>query len=126
MIGHGSKLVEEGRAKCPDRLEEPFALLKWTAKAEGDSNCRRPSREGHETRNGCQCVRSCGGEFAVQAEHFARPVERVSDQPYSSGPTECSWNLKSVTIPKLPPPPRTPQNRSVCSLALAVSTSPRQ
>ena len=38
--------------------------------------------------------------------------------------TGCSRYSKDVTTPKLPPPPRSAQNRSGCSSALAVSTSP--
>ena len=34
-----------------------------------------------------------------------------------------SWKINSVTTPKFPPPPRTPQNRSAFSFAFAVSIS---
>src|SRR4029450_3888470 len=40
------------------------------------------------------------------------------------GPTEVRRNSNSVTMPKFPPAPRTPQNRSLCSVALALSSSP--
>src|ERR671925_598191 len=35
------------------------------------------------------------------------------------GPTGCSANRKEVTTPKLPPPPRSAQNRPGCSSAAA-------
>ena len=40
------------------------------------------------------------------------------------GPSGLSRNSNSVTIPKLPPPPRTPQNRSAFSCSLARTNSP--
>ena len=39
-------------------------------------------------------------------------------------PTSCSRNRNEVTTPKLPPPPRSAQNRSGCSSALARTTRP--
>src|SRR5712691_11127604 len=44
--------------------------------------------------------------------------------PASTGPTRCSRYSKEVTTPKFPPPPRTPQKRSACSVALAVRNWP--
>ncbi len=45
--------------------------------------------------------------------------------PHStSGPTGWSRNSKWVTMPKLPPPPRSAQKRSGCSEAPARTTSP--
>src|SRR5919204_671168 len=44
--------------------------------------------------------------------------------PVIVGPTACSRYSNAVTTPKLPPPPRSPQNRSLFSSALAVSTRP--
>ena len=38
--------------------------------------------------------------------------------------TGCAWNRKLVTTPKLPPPPRSAQNRSGCCVSLAVTTLP--
>ena len=42
---------------------------------------------------------------ASSAGHATSPARMV-------GPSGCSSNVKSVTTPKLPPPPRRPQNRS--------------
>ena len=42
----------------------------------------------------------------------------------TSGPTGWRRNSKRVTTPKLPPPPRSAQKRSGCSVALARTTSP--
>src|SRR5207302_1976742 len=44
--------------------------------------------------------------------------------PASTGPTGCNRYSNEVTTPKLPPPPRRPQNRSGFSSALAVKNSP--
>ena len=41
-----------------------------------------------------------------------------------SGPPRSRRNSNSVTMPKLPPPPRTPQKRSAFSVSLAVTSSP--
>ena len=41
------------------------------------------------------------------------------------GPSGFSLNSNSVTMPKLPPPPRTPQKSSVFSSSLALTSSPR-
>ena len=38
--------------------------------------------------------------------------------------TSCSWSVKEVTTPKLPPPPRIAQKRSGCSSAFAVTNVP--
>jgi hypothetical protein len=40
------------------------------------------------------------------------------------GPTGCSENRNEVTTPKLPPPPRSAQNRSGCSSADARTMLP--
>ena len=42
----------------------------------------------------------------------------------TSGPSGCSSKVNEVTIPKLPPPPRSAQYRSGWELADAVRTSP--
>ena len=58
---------------------------------------------------------------------------RSTSAPFSSGQkigppytvaTGCARNRNDVTTPKLPPPPRTPQNRSAFSSALAVTNRP--
>src|ERR671930_564949 len=48
---------------------------------------------------------------------MARPARTI-------GPSSCRRNSNSVTIPKLPPPPRMPQNRSSFSRSLARTTLP--
>ena len=40
------------------------------------------------------------------------------------GSTGCSWNSNEVATPKLPPPPRSPQNRSWFCWLLAVRNLP--
>src|SRR5262249_57013224 len=40
-------------------------------------------------------------------------------RPASTGPTGYKRYSKEVTTPKFPPPPRTPQKRSACSVSLA-------
>ena len=42
----------------------------------------------------------------------------------TSGPTGCSRSSSAVTTPKLPPPPRSAQNSSGCSSAMARTGSP--
>ena len=48
----------------------------------------------------------------------------ITARNITSGPTGCSWNSNEVTTPKLPPPPRTAQKRSLFSAALAVRSRP--
>lgn len=53
----------------------------------------------------------------------------VADAGHAVGPqmtlrTGCSRNVNEVTTPKLPPPPRSAQNRSGCSDSDAVTTRP--
>ena len=45
---------------------------------------------------------------------------RSAGPPSTVGPTACRRYSNDVTTPKLPPPPRTAQNRSAFSSALAV------
>jgi hypothetical protein len=54
----------------------------------------------------------------------ARSAGCITIPPRTIGPTGCSRNVKLVTIPKLPLPPRRPQNRSGLSSADAVTTRP--
>ena len=44
--------------------------------------------------------------------------------PPRTVPTCASWNVNSVTMPKLPPPPRMAQNKSAFSFSEAVTISP--
>ncbi len=44
--------------------------------------------------------------------------------PVRTGPTWWSWYSNDVTTPKLPPPPRRPQNRSAFSSLLACTSRP--
>src|SRR5216683_7365575 len=45
-------------------------------------------------------------------------------QSTSTVPAGCTWNSNEVTTPKLPPPPRRPQNKSSFRKALAISSWP--
>ena len=54
---------------------------------------------------------------ASSAGHATRPARIV-------GPSGCSSKVKSVTTPKLPPPPRSPQNRSGFSVSEARTIEP--
>ena len=58
-------------------------------------------------------------------EHRLRVLGGKSNSATSARvPTSCSRNSNPVTMPKLPPPPRRPQNSSGFSVRLAVTTSP--
>ena len=54
---------------------------------------------------------------ACSIGHTTMPASTV-------GPRGCSSKVKLVTMPKLPPPPRRPQNRSAFSSSLATTNSP--
>ena len=60
---------------------------------------------------------------------YAESTSSVCSSGHSVGPpttseTGCAWKVNSVTTPKLPPPPRSAQNRSAFSSALAVTRCP--
>ena len=63
------------------------------------------------------------------SSRYQRITSAVSAKSYSTGPpmivpcSPMSWqrNVNEVTTPKLPPPPRSAQNRSGCEFSLAVT-----
>ena len=89
---------------------------------------RRERVAGRHRRVGEEAVelaRGGGEELAVRRQHLgaaARPA-RTSGR---RSPCSTSWrrNSNAVTTPKLPPPPRSAQNRSGCSSLLACTSSP--
>jgi hypothetical protein len=54
----------------------------------------------------------------------AAPSTAKVSVPKTTPSSGCASNTKVVTTPKLPPPPRSAQNRSGFSSASAVTTSP--
>ena len=69
------------------------------------------------------------GIFAANSRYLRSTVGASSNEntsrPHSTwGPTGCSLNSKRVTTPKLPPPPRSAQNSSGFSVALATTCLP--
>ena len=54
----------------------------------------------------------------------ARSIGNTVSPACTIGPSGCRRNSNSVTMPKLPPPPRMPQNRSACSRSVARTTLP--
>jgi len=79
--------------------------------AGGASGARTSRRTGPESVSGSP-DRSAAPRGASSRGCTIRPES-------TSGPTGCSRNSNDVTMPKLPPPPRMPQNRSGCSEAVA-------
>ncbi len=72
---------------------------------------------------------ACRGASALRSRQRATADAASATGKSSSAltarvPVTCSWNSNSVTMPKLPPPPRSPQNSSVFSSAEARTTSP--
>ncbi len=69
---------------------------------------------------------SSSGACGMSSRTSAAPPSLCVERPRASArrptvPTGCSRNMNDVTTPKLPPPPRSAQNRSGCSSALAVT-----
>ena len=58
-------------------------------------------------------------EVAVEARRgrCRSPRGRSACPPRITGGSGCSWKWNAVTMPKLPPPPRRPQNRSAFSVS---------
>jgi len=74
-------------------------------------------------------IDSSSGAASAQSRHprsasGAGSIGNIISPASTIGPSRCRRNSNSVTIPKFPPPPRTPQNRSGCSSALARKTPP--
>ena len=72
---------------------------------------------------------SSGGAFALSSRYIsstsgASAARHAIPPAMISGPTGCSAYSIPVTTPKLPPPPRSAQNRSGFSRSLAVTTHP--
>ena len=67
-----------------------------------------------------QIIAGRRGVLAPHAEHVARlEIGKLTLPATTSRCIGCSRNSKPSTTPKLPPPPRTPQNSSLFSAALA-------
>ena len=64
-------------------------------------------------------------ELSIEPQYPRRVFDGWKIGPASTiGPTGCRRYSNDVTMPKLPLPPRTPQNRSGFSFSLAVTSSP--
>ena len=75
-----------------------------------DHRQRRRGRQVDERRDVVGRVRAPTRGTAAAASRRARPGRR-SGRRGRSGPTGCSSSSNCVTIPKLPPPPRSPQKQ---------------
>ena len=78
---------------------------------------------GEEPSVDRELVRRACNELAVETEDFARSTGWKTG-PASTWPRGWSWYSNEVTTPKLPPPPRSAQNRSACDVALACRRRP--
>src|SRR5215204_3440690 len=98
----------------------PTIGLPWSSSGTtGSGGARRrlpmsPISSGASATKSRRNRSTCGASSIGQA---SRPASTV-------GPSGCSWNSNEVTIPKLPPPPRRPQNSSGFSRSLATTNSP--
>ena len=63
-------------------------------------------------------------EVAEEPQQVGGVVELVEEQPDVDVLDRVQLELEVVTTPKLPPPPRSAQNRSAFSFSLAVRTRP--
>ena len=82
-----------------------------------DRQRRREPQVAHDA----DLVGRVGGEVAQEPQHVGATIHRPHEHPgtRSAGRAGAGANSNDVTIPKLPPPPRSPQNRSGFSSALA-------
>ena len=83
-------------------------------------------RDGHRGEEAADLARRRGQELAVEAHHLGQSARsaRTSGRPSRSPRADACANSNEVTTPKLPPPPRSAQNRSGCSSALAWTCEP--
>ena len=98
----------------------PHTLRMWISRRE-----RGAGRHGREGEEAVELARGGGEELAVRGEHL-RAAARPARTSGRRSPCSTSWrrNSNAVTTPKLPPPPRSAQNRSGCSSLLAWTSSP--
>ncbi len=80
---------------------------------------RRPAAGSAQDPCTVRPARSRRTARTCSARLVARAIGKITDPAITSRCIGCRRNSKFVTTPKLPPPPRTPQNRSGFSLALA-------
>jgi hypothetical protein len=125
--------VDQRPTELAQRAQQLLAALDRTGEAGAHADDRAPVdvlRQERQRRRLAQVedrgelVERVGDEVAVEAQQLRRVLERVEDRASTVGPTGCSRYSNAVTTPKLPPPPRSPQNRSGSSRSLARSSSP--
>ena len=87
----------------------------------------REGRGGRDRQHGAPAVEFLGQarlDLAIPAHELGGVGDVVEHGPATTVPTSWPRNSNEVTTPKLPPPPRSAQNRSGCSSALAVTNEP--
>ena len=99
-----------GRTRAADAAPPRPPPAPGEARHQGDD--RRPLGRGHQPGEDDDLVRGGLGEVAVDAEHVARALDRCTDRAASTDGRNGGGYSNVVTTPKLPPPPRSPQNRS--------------
>ena len=127
--------VRDRVAELPQRLDELLPLLRVAGPAHDHHHDRLAVQLRRDERAAAalSCApRSSSGRPARPRPSRGRsaaprptaPSARRSAPPATCVPSGTQLNSNSVTIPKFPPPPRRPQNRSGFSSALALTNSP--
>ena len=135
--GIGPNRSATGVAELAQRAQRALAVLgrarrRRRARRRAGLPCHSSGRNGaggrgqqvHQRR---QLVgRGRRSQLAVDAQDVGRACRpgRRPAPPMTIGPTACSRYSNEVTTPKLPPPPRRPQNSSAFSSSLACTSRP--
>ena len=134
-VRHGGHDLEQRLQRLPRRRDGGGVLLGGRRTRRGSA--RPPARSGAPAGTngaGGATTQAIPGltvrpspsatSRAARSACAARSCSTNSIANCTIGPTSWSRNSNSVTTPKLPPPPRSAQNRSGCSVALARTRRP--
>ena len=134
-VRHRPVQARDRRAERRERLEQRRAALEVGAERDERRAPACPSAPAGNGGAGGTCVStsqsdtsSGASERRSRARCAARPrrrrARRRSARRGRAGRPSCSRYSNETTTPKLPEPPRRPQNRSGCSCADAVTSRP--
>src|SRR6266540_1658664 len=123
-IGHQADLGQDRRAELEQRAQISFGLLDRTDVADHERShlYARPVGSVNESCDDPQLIWL--REIAKSTQNVARTSNGWAMRPPNTSWSGCSRYSNQVATPKLPPPPRSPQNRSGSVSPVTVSTSP--
>ena len=133
--GIGSDASNSGEQRLPERGDGGGVLLRpCRTRSRSRRNRARSGATRGRTGRAARWLQTIAawnpaGSFgnasrAVRSACAARSCSTNRSPNCTIGPTWCSRNSNSVTTPKFPPPPRSAQNRSGCSVGARPHAAP--